>query len=242
MHPEHITYIFFNNKRYDTFINWRWVKLSTFLWTSVILISIQYDIILISFLFAVRLVSRIYSSLLCIYLSHLVTKKLNWQRYSLIRIFRSRIHDIPDRRQLVPGTPDLYMENRSGARTYNETKINRAHTRVRVRKRALQNGAQGDRRSVWKQKREARIFDKNAHTCATIERNRSSRDDLSRRVASDDPGPHGRESPRTRPRTRWERQKKGEVWGGEKERGSMVASLRPTRVIIGQIAMRTNEL
>lgn len=69
---------------------------------------------------------------------------------------------------------------------------------------------------------------------------------LARRIASDNPpvDPHGRESPAPRPRTRWVRgETKGRVRGGVKEPRIYGGESRSSvRVIIGQIAMRTDEL
>lgn len=115
------------------------------------------------------------------------------------------------------------MENKLGAcYTYNEARVNKVRTHVRVRKCALRNGTRGDRESVGAKTERGGV----GRQTLGVRRDRSSRDDLSRRTANDNSwtlaDANRRES---RPRTKWERQK-----GGEVERECMVASLGPTRV------------
>lgn len=137
-------------------------------------------------------------------------KEASWQVYCLlIRIFRPLIHGTPNTlRQLVPG-PDLYVENKPGA-CYNETKVNKeAHAREK---------AHVARRDLGRSKI-GRCKNRKGRLEKTIARTRGARRSL-------DP----RESPRTRPRTKWERQKEGGAGRRGGKRESMVASLGPTRV------------
>jgi len=113
-----------------------------------------------------------------------------------------------------------------------------------LRKRALRNRAHSDRKSVdVKTKTEGAVFDKSALcTCVTraaLRRNRSSRDNFSRRIASDDPGLSW-----TRVTTNEIENKVGKTKGEQrkKERIYDGVSRSNARVIIGQIAMRTDEL
>lgn len=168
------------------------------------------------------------------------------------RIFRPLVHDVFLTDITSISTRALICTWRtSSARVTHTTrpKINKERAHVRVRKRALRNGAQADRKIGRREDKTGKAADlrENARSRARVARAtvrcaidlREAISHLAVRIANDNSWAlGGRESPRMRPRTRPERQREGRgeegIYGGE--------SRASARIIIGRIAMRTDEL